>query len=111
MSGKSIKCFALSKRFAVVCFDSFPGSGELSVMHESATLVVKTPEFAGDRCAMSREEPRGACRLILVEGLAFGIGFRVARCTDVMQLEIGVSGHHNHSVMHSQARKWKYLAR
>lgn len=88
-----------------MCFHSFSGSRELPVMHEGAALVVETPELAGDELAVAIEESWRPSRLILVERFAFGIGCRVTRSADVVQLEIGVGGDHDHAAfVGTQAR-------
>ncbi len=46
----------LGERFSVVRFDSFPGSGELPVMHKGPALVIEAPQLAGDEFAVSRKE-------------------------------------------------------
>jgi len=50
-------------------------------------LIVKAPELPGDELAISFEKCGRACGLVLVEGLTLWIGRRIARGTDVMQLE------------------------
>src|SRR5260370_37076187 len=106
-----MKCQRLGEGLAVVRFDSFPGGGELSVVHERPALVVEAPKLAGDKSAGPGKEARRSCRLILVERFAFGIGCGVTCGADVMQFEIGVSlGQHRPSVR-SQAWKWQHSAR
>ncbi len=92
-------------------FDRFARRGELSVVHECSTLVVKAPKLPGDEFAIPGEKCRRACGLVLVERLAFRIGCGVTRGADVMQLEIGVSLHHNRSKVSLQARKGQSIAR
>lgn len=43
--------------------------------------------------------------LILVERFAFGIGLWVAGGADVMELQVGVGGHHDHASLRAEARK------
>ena len=90
-----IEGLPLAKGFAVVGFDGFACGGEFAVMHEGAALVVEAPEFASNEFAIPFKKPRRSCRLILIEGLAFGIRLGVACRADVVQLKVGVSGDHD----------------
>src|SRR5215470_286927 len=42
-------------------------------------LVVEAPEFSSDELSISCKEPRGTCRLVLVERLGIGIRWAVAQ--------------------------------
>src|SRR5260370_241282 len=95
-----MKCQRLGEGLAVVRFDSLPGGGELSAVHERPALVVEAPKLAGDKSAVSGKEARRSCRVILVEGFAFGIGCGVTCGADVMQYEIGVSVAHEIRAFH-----------
>src|SRR5215469_14910687 len=92
-------------------FDRFPGGGELPVMHERPTLVIKAPQLAGDEFAVAFKESGRSGRLVLVERFTFRIGLWLAGGADVMQLEIAVQLHHDFSMARSQARKRQRLAR
>src|SRR5260370_33831598 len=106
-----MKCQPLGEGLAVVRFDSLPGGGALSVVHERHALVVEAPKLAGDKSAVSGKEARRSCRLILVEWFAFGIGCGVTCGADVMQFEIGVSLDQNRPIVRSQARRRQHTAR
>src|SRR5260370_1243466 len=108
---QSVECQALGESLTVVGFDRFARRGEFSMVHECSTLVVKAPKLPGDEFAVSCEKCGRACGLILVEGLAFRISCGVTRGADVMQLEIGISLHHNRPMMSLQARKRQRIAR
>lgn len=95
----------------MVRLDGFPGRGEFPVVHKGPALIVKTPQLTGDKLTVARKESRRSGRLVLVKRFAFWIGCRITRGTDVVELEIGVSGHQNHPIMRSQARNWKRIAR
>lgn len=81
------------------------------MVHEGATLVVEAPEFARNEFAIPCKKAGRPSRLILVERLAFGIGLRVAGSADVVHLEIGVSGHHDHVAPRTQTRSRQGIAR
>ncbi len=72
-------------------FDSFPGRGELPVMHECPALIVEAPKFPGNKFTISCKESGRSGGLILVEGLALRISRGVAGGTDVMELEVRIS--------------------
>ena len=93
--GQRIEGLAFGEGFSIVGFDGFAGGSQLSVVHERAALVVEALELAREEFTVAGKEACRASRLILVERLAFGIALRIARGADVMELEIGVSGHHD----------------
>src|SRR6266480_7781643 len=66
---QGIECQPLRKSLSVVSLDSFPGRGELPVMHERPTLVVEAPELARDKCASPSRETLRSRRVLLIEGL------------------------------------------
>src|SRR5215472_15529804 len=101
----------LGESLPVVCFDSLPRSGELTMVHECPALIVEAPEFARNKFAIPRRESRQSCGLVLVKGFAFGISLRIAGGADVMQLKVGIRGHHNYTTMCSQAGKRQRIAR
>src|SRR6266852_2827198 len=110
---QGIECQPLGKSLPVVSFNSFPGGGEFPVVHERSALIVEAPQLASNEFAVPSEETWRSGRLVLVEGLAFRI-FRWVADADVMhvmQLQIGVRGHHYHTAMCPQAGERKRIAR
>src|SRR6516164_9034720 len=83
-----VTCRPLFKGLAVMRFDRFSGRGELPLMHERPTLVIKAPQLAGDEFAVAFKESGRSSRLVLVERLTLRILLWVAGGADVMQLEI-----------------------
>ena len=64
-------------------------------MHERPALIVEAPELPRDELAVSRKESRRTRWLVLIKRLAFRIGRWVAGGADVVQLEVGIRGHHD----------------
>jgi hypothetical protein len=86
------------------------------MMHERSALIVKTPELAGDEFAVAVEEftirtsRQSRRRLVLIEGLALWVGCAInCGVMHVVQFKIGVSGHHNDTIVLSQARKGQFI--
>jgi hypothetical protein len=83
----------------MVRFDCFPSGGELSMMHERHALIVKAPQLAGEEFAVPCKEAGRTSGLVPIERLAFWIRRGIAGCADIVQLRVGIGGHH-HDALH-----------
>jgi hypothetical protein len=57
VGGQGVERLSLPQSFTIVCFDGFPGRGELPVVHECPTPVIEAPEFTRDEFAVPRKNP------------------------------------------------------
>ena len=89
--------------FARVRHDGFPNRGELSVM-KMIRAGTDAPQTLGEEILIPPEESWRSGRLILIDRFYIGVSRSAA---NVVQLEIGICGHTDHTVDRRQTRTWQ----